>query len=146
MAYYNYKVIRDRIPQHIIDSMGEDYEGTCDYDGDLWLAADAYIDELENKLKAQYDALNNDAADARRHRHLIAAIRNEIDRAVLNDHRLVPSFGKRQGELAVRVEPIKSDGFYKLNYPMDDTIIDGYILRDPQRIMWDSYSQKWTDV
>lgn len=44
------------------------------------------------------------------------------------------------------VEPIKSDGFYKLNYPMDDTIIEGYILNDPQRIMWDSYAQKWSDV
>ena len=28
----------------------------------------------------------------------------------------------------------------------DDTIIAGHILKDPQRIMWDSYSQKWADA
>lgn len=47
---------------------------------------------------------------------------------------------------AFPVAPIAEDAYYKLNYPMDDTIITGHILKDPQRIMWDSYSQKWVDV
>ena len=47
---------------------------------------------------------------------------------------------------AFPVEAIKESAFYKLNYPMDDTIIAGYILSNPQRIVWDSYSQKWIDV
>jgi hypothetical protein len=44
------------------------------------------------------------------------------------------------------VSPINIDGFYKLNYPMDDTIIAGHILSNPQRTAWDSYSQKWVDA
>lgn len=47
---------------------------------------------------------------------------------------------------AMPVEPLCADAYYKLNYPMDDTIIAGHILNDPQRIVWDSYSQKWMDV
>lgn len=47
---------------------------------------------------------------------------------------------------AMPVESVKDGAFYKLNYPMDDTIIDGHILSNPQRVMWDSYSQKWIDV
>jgi hypothetical protein len=47
---------------------------------------------------------------------------------------------------AFPVPALHEDAFYKLNYPMDDTIIAGHILKDPQRIMWDSYSQKWMDV
>lgn len=44
------------------------------------------------------------------------------------------------------VPQLQDDAYYKLGYPMDDTIIAGHILRDPQRIMWDSYSQKWVEV
>ena len=47
---------------------------------------------------------------------------------------------------AFPVAPIREDGYYKLNYPMDDTIIAGRILCDPQRVMWDSYSQKWVEA
>ena len=41
---------------------------------------------------------------------------------------------------------LQDNSFYRLNYPMDDQIIEGYILKDPQRIHWDSYSQKWVDA
>ena len=44
------------------------------------------------------------------------------------------------------VAPLNTDSHYKLNYPMDDTIIQGHILNDPQRVYWDSYSQKWMDA
>ena len=44
------------------------------------------------------------------------------------------------------VAPLQATGFYKLDYPMDDTIIEGYMMKDPQRVHWDSYSQKWVDV
>jgi hypothetical protein len=44
------------------------------------------------------------------------------------------------------VEQFKANSYYKLNYPMDDTIIEGHILVAPQPVMWDSYSQKWVDV
>ena len=47
---------------------------------------------------------------------------------------------------ACPVPPVDEDAFYRLNYPMDDTIIQGHILHDLQRIMWDSYSQKWIEV
>lgn len=58
MSYYNYKYIRDRLPKFIIDEMGEDYEGGCDYDGDQWIAADNYIEHLQReitKLSPNYD-------------------------------------------------------------------------------------------
>lgn len=51
MAYYAYKVVRDLIPQFIIDRQGEDYEGTSDYDGDLWYAAEDYIVYLKENLR-----------------------------------------------------------------------------------------------
>jgi hypothetical protein len=51
MAYYTYKVVRDLLPQHIIDAMGDDYEGGANYDGDQWLAAAEYIKELQQLVK-----------------------------------------------------------------------------------------------
>lgn len=50
MAYYNYKHVRDQLPEWIIKAMGEDYEGDGNYDGDQWLAAEAYIDFLERRI------------------------------------------------------------------------------------------------
>lgn len=58
MAYYNYKYVRDRLPPFIIAEMGPDYEGSCDYDGDQWIAADNYIAHLQDvitKLIPNYD-------------------------------------------------------------------------------------------
>ena len=51
MAYYNYKIVRDLIPQFIIDQQGEDYDGSADYDGDLWCAASDYIELLISLLE-----------------------------------------------------------------------------------------------
>ena len=50
MAYYNYKYVRDQLPNFIIQDMGEDYEGEAGYDGDQWIAASNYIDHLEKQL------------------------------------------------------------------------------------------------
>ncbi len=44
------------------------------------------------------------------------------------------------------VPPPESESFYKLGYPMEDQIIEGYILQGLQRMHWDSYSQKWTEA
>ena len=50
MAYYNYKRVAYNIPEFIIKQQGDDYEGGCDYDGDLWCAAADYIDWLEHQI------------------------------------------------------------------------------------------------
>ena len=41
---------------------------------------------------------------------------------------------------------LESHKFYKLGYPMDDQIVEGYILQGLQRMHWDSYSQKWVEA
>ena len=46
MAYYAYKTVRDLLPKHITDAMGECYEGDGNYDGNQWYAAKSYILEL----------------------------------------------------------------------------------------------------
>lgn len=51
MAYYNYKFVRDQLPQWIIDRQGPNYEGDGNYDGDQWIATSEYIDFLENRLR-----------------------------------------------------------------------------------------------
>lgn len=58
MAYYNYKLVRDRLPSWVTDEMGPDYEGGSSYDGDQWVAADNYIEYLElqvRKLNPEFD-------------------------------------------------------------------------------------------
>ena len=50
-----------------------------------------------------------------------------------------------KGELPPEM-PNVPGAFYKLNYPMDDTIVEGYIMRNPQRMHWDSYAQKWVEA
>ena len=55
MAYHNYKLVRDIIPDFIIEQQGGYYEGSCDYDGDLWCAAADYINYLLNKIKELED-------------------------------------------------------------------------------------------
>ena len=47
---------------------------------------------------------------------------------------------------AFPVACVKETAFYRLNYPLDDQIIEGYMLKDPQRVAWDSYSQKWIEA
>lgn len=53
MAAYNYKYVRDLLPPFAEEGL-ENYEGTADYDGDLWRAADNYITALETELGKQY--------------------------------------------------------------------------------------------
>jgi hypothetical protein len=63
MAFYAYKTVRDLLPDHIIKSMGDDYEGAADYDGDQWYAAEAYINELvkeRDTLRQQLEAAQKD--------------------------------------------------------------------------------------
>jgi hypothetical protein len=59
MAYYAYKEVRDLLPQHIIDAMGPDYEGACDYNGDMWSAAALYIVELQDQVRELNKRLNS---------------------------------------------------------------------------------------
>ena len=58
MAYYNYKRVRDILPDWIISEQGEDYEGSCDYDGDLWVAAEEYILYLEEVIRLKDPTFN----------------------------------------------------------------------------------------
>lgn len=59
MAYYAYKCVRDIIPQNFQDEYikkfkeetGSDYDGGCDYDGDMWYMVEAYIITLHDKIK-----------------------------------------------------------------------------------------------
>ena len=62
MAYYNYKIVRDLLPQHIIDQQGPDYEGDAGYDGDQWCAAADYI----NELKSIIEELNSEICNLER--------------------------------------------------------------------------------
>ena len=55
MAAYNYKYVRDRLPPYLTDEV-EGYEGSCDYDGDMWCSAADYIDALEHEIAKQYAA------------------------------------------------------------------------------------------
>lgn len=40
---------------------------------------------------------------------------------------------------------INEDAFYRLNYPHDE-IVQGHYINDPQRVYWDSLSQKWEEA
>ena len=46
-----------------------------------------------------------------------------------------------KGEL-IPVPPVDPDAFYRLNDPMDD-VVDGYLIKNPQRVCWDSLAQTW---
>lgn len=58
MAYYNYKHVRDKIPNEFEDLFrnsfkevqGYDYEGDAGYDGDLWLLTSCYINYLHGNV------------------------------------------------------------------------------------------------
>lgn len=59
MAYYAYKEVRDLLPQDVINRMGPDYEGSCDYDGDMWSAAALYIEDLLEEIETLKQQLEN---------------------------------------------------------------------------------------
>lgn len=58
MAYYNYKRVRDLIPEAFtkefevqwLEDTGREFEGSADYDGDLWILAAVYIEAIQNKI------------------------------------------------------------------------------------------------
>ncbi len=52
MAYYNYKRVRDQLPDWIITAQGKAYDGDGNYDGHQWIAAADYIDFLEKRIKS----------------------------------------------------------------------------------------------
>ena len=58
MAAYNYKYVRDLLPPYLTTDDPE-YEGTVDYDGDMWAAAACYIEALEKELAKQYTETGN---------------------------------------------------------------------------------------
>jgi len=43
------------------------------------------------------------------------------------------------------VAPVKLHAFYRLNEPHDE-IVQGFHISNPQRVCWDSLSQKWIDA
>lgn len=59
MAYYNYKRVRDLIPDDFRSSFeakwkeetGRNFEGTADYDGDLWIMAAEFIESQRDSLR-----------------------------------------------------------------------------------------------
>lgn len=59
MAYYNYKRVRDLIPQSFSElweknwkeETGQEYDGSADYDGQLWCLAADYIEHLKKNQK-----------------------------------------------------------------------------------------------
>lgn len=58
MAYYNYKRVRALIPAQFreefearwLEETGREFEGTADYDGDLWVMTAEYIEALQTKI------------------------------------------------------------------------------------------------
>lgn len=54
MAYYNYKIVRDQIPDNFHAAFvcayekltGNEYEGEANYDGDQWILTAEYIEYL----------------------------------------------------------------------------------------------------
>jgi hypothetical protein len=70
MAYYNYKRVRDSIPDEWgatwdagwKEQTGEEFDCSADYDGQLWVKASDYIDHL----KARAESAENELAVLRR--------------------------------------------------------------------------------
>jgi hypothetical protein len=58
MAYYNYKVVRDMIPDDFSDKFikdfekenDEEYDYDANYDGHMWLLTAAYINHLHSQI------------------------------------------------------------------------------------------------
>jgi len=43
------------------------------------------------------------------------------------------------------VPSVDPDAFYRLNDPMDD-VVGGYLIKNPQRVCWDSLTQTWIEA
>jgi len=64
MGYYACRKVKDLLPDYIIEQQGPDYEGGCNYDGDMWYAAADYILDLKSQRDELLAALKeiDDAA------------------------------------------------------------------------------------
>lgn len=40
-------------------------------------------------------------------------------------------------------QSLKADAFYRLQYPLEDQVYAGYILQNPERVVWDTLEQRW---
>ena len=41
---------------------------------------------------------------------------------------------------------IVPDAFWKLDYPLEDQVVESHHLKDIKRVCWDAYSQNWVDA
>jgi hypothetical protein len=65
MAYYAYKNVRDAIPDDFrvkyekewLEETGHEFEGSADYNGDLWHMTAAYIEHLQSTINSYDQAL-----------------------------------------------------------------------------------------
>jgi hypothetical protein len=74
-------------------------------------AAEAERDEAREqvgKLALLLDQQMGTPCEQIRHQQVVDGIRAEIDHAVINDLRLAPVFGQRQGDLAVRISSLEA--------------------------------------
>lgn len=47
---------------------------------------------------------------------------------------------------AFPVEALDDNAYYRLNYPHDDEILQGYQINNPKRVYWDTIAQKWSEA
>lgn len=38
---------------------------------------------------------------------------------------------------------VNDEAYYRLQYPMEEQVFAGHIIREPERVVWDTYEQKW---
>ena len=41
------------------------------------------------------------------------------------------------------IQSIDDDKFYRLEYPMEEQIFAGHILKNPEAVVWDTFEQRW---
>lgn len=63
MAYYAYKQVRDLLPERYTSTLfeereGRSFDGTADYDGDYYIAAALYIEDLLEEIKNLKEKIN----------------------------------------------------------------------------------------
>lgn len=57
MAYYAYKMVRNLLPNRYTEELfkernGREFDGTADYDGDYYVAAAMYIEDLLKEIQS----------------------------------------------------------------------------------------------
>jgi hypothetical protein len=76
-------------------------------DGDSWIHAGPVLIDGRKSIDKQLERFAALVAAAERD-SFITEMQAQVDHAVINDLRLVPNFGKKQGDLAVRVGNIEA--------------------------------------